>query len=98
MENIETQNNKTKSFFGTFVFICLALNIIAFFIMLLTTKWSMITGDMSPVIMLHLVVSSMMKKAMILSAKQMNTNVPKKDFVLLFWVSIFSIVCQYLIK
>lgn len=45
MENIETQNNKTKSFFGTFVFICLALNIIAFFIMLLTTKWSMITGD-----------------------------------------------------
>lgn len=45
MENMETQSNKKKSFFGTFVLIYLALNIIAFFIMLLTTKQSMITGD-----------------------------------------------------
>ena len=45
MESIETQNSPTKSFFGTFVLIYAVLNIIAFFIMLLTTKWSILTDD-----------------------------------------------------
>ena len=47
MENIETQVSQTKSFFGTFVLIYAVLNIVAFFIMLLTTRWSAMTGDKS---------------------------------------------------
>ena len=48
MENIETQNSQTKPFFGTFVLIYAVLNIVAFCIMLLTTKWSILTGEESP--------------------------------------------------
>ena len=44
MEIIETQNSQAKSFFGTFVLIYAVLNIVAFFIMLLTTKWGVPTG------------------------------------------------------
>ena len=50
MENIETQKSPTKSFFGTFVLIYAVLNIVAFFILLLTSKWSMITSDESPLL------------------------------------------------
>lgn len=48
MESPEPQNSQTKSFFGTFVLIYAVLNIVAFFILLLTTKWSMITSEESP--------------------------------------------------
>ena len=44
MEQLETPVNKTKSFYGTFALIYVVLNIIAFLIMLLTTKWSIING------------------------------------------------------
>ena len=50
MENIETQKKPSKLFFGTFVLIYAVLNIVAFFIMLLTTKWSMITSEESPLL------------------------------------------------
>ena len=48
MESVDTSNSQTKSFFGTFVLIYAVLNIVAFFILLLTTKWSMITSEESP--------------------------------------------------
>ena len=50
MENIETLKSPTKSFFGTFVLIYAVLNIVAFFILLLTSKWNMITSDESPLL------------------------------------------------
>ena len=44
MEQLETPANKTKSFYGTFALIYVVLNIFAFLIMLLTTKWSIMDG------------------------------------------------------
>ena len=44
MEQLETPVNKTKSFYGTFALIYVVLNIFAFLIMLLTTKWSILNG------------------------------------------------------
>ena len=44
MEQLKTPANKTKSFYGTFALIYVVLNIFAFLIMLLTTKWSIING------------------------------------------------------
>lgn len=45
MESVDTSNSQAKSFFGTFVLFYAVLNILAFFILLLTTKWSMLTDD-----------------------------------------------------
>ena len=45
MESDDTSNSQAKSFFGTFVLIYAVLNIVAFFIMLLTTEWSILTDD-----------------------------------------------------
>ena len=45
MESVDTSNSQAKSFFGTFVLIYAVLNIVAFFIMLLTTEWSILTDD-----------------------------------------------------
>ena len=55
MESIETQNSPTKSFFGTFVLIYAVLNIVAFLIMLLTTKCGAMTDDKSSPFMAGLV-------------------------------------------
>jgi len=44
MEQLETPVNKTKSFYGTFALIYVMLNIFAFLIMILTTRWSILNG------------------------------------------------------
>ena len=55
MENIEPKDIQTKSFFGTFVLIYAVLNVVAFFILLLTSKWGTLTGDKSSPFMAGLV-------------------------------------------
>ena len=79
MENMETQSNKKKSFFGTFVLIYLALNNIAFFIMLLTTKQSMIIPiDVCKEVLFHQILVSILFWVSICLPCKANKEMSKK--------------------
>ena len=45
MKNNENKCGSSKSFYGTFALIYIALNVFAFFIMLSTTKWDILMDD-----------------------------------------------------
>ena len=59
MESVDTSNSQAKSFFRTFVLFYAVLNILAFFILLLTTKWSMLTDDGGSLLMAGVIFMTM---------------------------------------
>ena len=59
MESSEPQYSQAKSFFGTFVLFYAVLNILAFFILLLTTRWSMLTDDGGSLLMAGVIFMTM---------------------------------------